>query len=48
MIVAAAYDEGGCPGRDDTSGFDSATLHAFEPFLEIVLADSPLPDLGGS
>lgn len=45
LIVAAAYDEGGCPGRDDTSGFDSATLGEFEPYLEMIIADSPLPDL---
>ncbi len=44
-IVAAAYDEGGCPGRDDSSGFDSAGLAEFRDRLEKLLIDSPLPDL---
>jgi hypothetical protein len=42
-IVAIAYDEGGCPGRDDLSGFDSVTLAEFRPHLEAVLHESPLP-----
>lgn len=46
-IVAIAYDEGGCPGRDDVGGFDSATLAAFQPVLESLLADVPLPPVGG-
>ncbi len=44
-IVAAAYDEGGCPGRDDLSSFDSATLAAFRPMLEALLTITPLPAL---
>ncbi len=42
-ITAAAYDEGGCPGRDGLASFDSATLAEFRPMLEAVLARSPLP-----
>ncbi len=42
-IVAAAYDEDGCPGRDDLSGFTSADLEAFQDHLELVLQESPLP-----
>ena len=42
-ITAIAYDEGGCPGRDDTSSWDSLTLSEFRPFLERALHDSPLP-----
>ncbi|HJR87689.1 MAG TPA: hypothetical protein VJ930_08555 [Acidimicrobiia bacterium] len=44
-IVATAYDEGGCPGRDDLSSFDTATLSEFRPRLEEVLHESPLPDV---
>jgi hypothetical protein len=44
-IVAIAYDEGGCPGRDELSGFDSVTLRDFRPRLEEVLHESPLPNL---
>lgn len=48
-VVAAAYDEGGCPGRDDLSGFDSVTLAEFRPQLERLLAGNPLPpDLIGA
>jgi len=43
FLVAAGYDEGGCPGRDDTISFDSATLEEFRPHLEVLLADSPPP-----
>ena len=43
FLVAAAYDEGGCPGKDDLVSFDSATLEAFQPHLETLLADSQLP-----
>lgn len=43
-ITAIAYDEGGCPGRDDTSTWDSLTLSEFRPFLERALHDSPLPN----
>ncbi len=47
LITAIAYDEGGCPGPNgDLAGFDSETLEAFQPFLETVLAQSPLPQLG--
>ncbi len=45
-IVAIAYDEGGCPGRDDLSSFDSATLAAFRPHLEAILHATPLPAVG--
>lgn len=45
-IVVAAYDDGGCPGRDDLSGFRSAELMEFRPYLEPALHESPLPDLG--
>ncbi len=44
-MVAAAYDEGGCPGKDDLISFDSAGLAEFRPHLEAVLRSSPLPDL---
>ncbi len=44
-MVAIAYDDDGCPGRDDTSGWESATLAEFRPWLERVLVDSPLPDI---
>lgn len=46
-IVATAYDEGGCPGRDDLSGFTSKDLAAFRPHLEKVLESSPLPEITG-
>lgn len=42
-IVAAAYDEGGCPGRDDLSGFTSRDLIEFRPHLEPALYESALP-----
>ncbi len=42
-ITAVAYDEGGCPGRDDASSWDSLSLSEFRPFLERALHDSPLP-----
>lgn len=45
-IAAIAYDEGGCPGRDDLSGFNSAELSEFRPYLEDVLNASPLPPTG--
>lgn len=45
LIVAAAYDEGGCPGRDDTSGFDSATLANFRPHLERLLTGNEIPGI---
>jgi hypothetical protein len=44
-IVAIAYDEGGCPGRDELSSFDTATLSEFRPLLEEVLHESPLPEV---
>ena len=43
LVGAAAYDDGGCPGRDDTSTFDSATLAEARPHIERVLTASPLP-----
>ena len=43
FLVAAAYDEGGCPGKDDLISFDTATLESFQPHLEALLANSPLP-----
>ena len=43
FLVAAAYDEGGCPGKDDTISFDSAVLQEFQPHLEELLVASPLP-----
>lgn len=46
-IVAAAYDEGGCPGRDDLGGFTTADLERFRPHLESLLHESPLPPLDG-
>lgn len=45
-VTAIAYDEGGCPGRDDLSSFDSATLAEFRPYLEAVLAATPVPAVG--
>lgn len=44
LIVVAAHDEGGCPGRDELSGFDSSTLSRFRPHLERLLRQSPLPE----
>lgn len=43
FLVGAAYDEGGCPGKDDLVSFDSATLQAFQPHLETLLAESAVP-----
>ena len=43
LVVAAAYDEGGCPGKDELLSFDSAELADFRPHLEQILAASPLP-----
>lgn len=45
-ITAIAYDEGGCPGRDELSGFRTVDLVEFRPHLESVLHESPLPPLG--
>lgn len=47
LITAVGYDEGGCPGRDDLSSWDSIGLSEFRPFLEAALGDSPLPVVGG-
>lgn len=44
-ISAIAYDAGGCPGRDDLSGFRSADLSDFRAYLEEVLRQSPLPEV---
>lgn len=46
-IVAAAYDGGGCPGRDDVSGFTSSDLEAFLPLLGPIIANAPLPPVDG-
>lgn len=43
LLAAIAYDAGGCPGRDDLSGFDSAALALAEPRIDAVLAGVPLP-----
>lgn len=43
LVVAAAYDEGGCPGKDELLSFDSAGLAEFRPHLERLLEASPLP-----
>jgi hypothetical protein len=45
LVVAAAYEENGCPGRDELSGFHSEELRAFRPYLEMVLHESSLPDI---
>lgn len=45
LITAIAYDEGQCPGRDDQSTWDSATLAEFRPLMEAVLRRSPVPNL---
>lgn len=45
LVVAAAYDAGGCPGKDELLSFDSADLAEFRPNLERLLTASPLPDL---
>lgn len=37
LIAAIAYDQGGCPGRDDLSGFDSATLVELRGRIESTL-----------
>ncbi len=42
-VAAVAYDEGGCPGRDDLSSFDTATLTEFRPMLETILSSTPPP-----
>lgn len=44
-IVATAYDEGGCPGRDELGGFQTAQLAEFRPHLEAMLYQSPLPEV---
>ncbi len=44
-VTAIAYDEGGCPGRDDVSSWDSVTLSEFRTMLENSLHDSPLPSI---
>ena len=41
----AAYEDGGCPGRDDQSTWDSESLSAFRTRLTRLLAASPLPEL---
>lgn len=43
-ILAAAYDEGGCPGPDGILvEFSSEVLREFQAHLETLLGDSPLP-----
>lgn len=44
-VVAAAYDEGGCPGPDEMGGFTTGDLAEFRPHLEAVLHESALPSL---
>lgn len=44
-VAAIAYDEGGCPGRDDLGGFTTESLVSFRPYLEEVFHESPLPSL---
>lgn len=44
LVVAAAYDEGGCPGKDGLLSFDSTGLADFRPHLEQLLEASPLPE----
>ena len=46
-ITAIAYDDEGCPGRDSLSGFRSAELDAFRPYLEELLRASQLPPVTG-
>lgn len=43
VVTAAAYDEGGCPGKDDLISFDTATLEGFAPHLDRLMEASPLP-----
>lgn len=43
LIEANGYDEDGCPGRDELSGFTSVGLAEFRRYLEQVLRASPLP-----
>ena len=43
LVTAIAYDEDGCPGRDDLSGFDTPMLTELQPALEAVLRATPLP-----
>lgn len=45
IFAAGAYDEGGCPGRDELSGFDSASLRAAQPYLEAAISRFPLPPI---
>jgi hypothetical protein len=46
LLVAAAYDEGGCPGKDDMISFDSADLDEFGPRFLSLLESAPFD--GGS
>ncbi len=46
LVVAAGYDEGGCPGKDEMVSFDSVDLAAFQPHFEDLLAAAPFD--GGS
>lgn len=43
LVTSAAYDDDGCPGRDDLGGFRPGELADFRPYLEDVLDGSPLP-----
>ena len=45
LIAANAYEEGGCPGRDDLSTWDSGSLSGFRSRMAKLLAASPLPQL---
>lgn len=44
-IVTTAYNEGGCPGRNELGGFQTAQLAEFRPHLEAMPYESPLPEL---
>ena len=45
LIAANAYEEGGCPGRDDLSTWDSGSLSGFRSRMAKLLAASPLLQL---
>ncbi len=44
MVVAAAFDPGGCLAPDEGGSFETSELEDLRPELARVLADSPLPD----
>lgn len=45
LLTASAYDEGGCPGRDDLGGFTSSQLLELRDPWEAILPAVPLPQL---